>query len=150
VKYFAVGLLCVLACTGSLGGDVRQRLLDVPVESWKTVDAASLNEQIEAASLAGAEWPESPAMAALTLVGGDVGSYALSLREQANRVEGPDTVVVEIACDGFADDSVRGNWHRIVLVLGPDGRTWRVAEMRRAYRCQRGHNTDAYGADLCP
>jgi len=123
--------------------------LDVPVDSWRNVDVMPLNSRVDEAVEAGLDWPRSALYVTLNLVGGDADTRSLVLSEVANRGEAPDTMVVVVARDGFLDDSVRGDWHRAVLYRATDG-TWRLHEMRRAFRCYRGGSLDRYSADLCP
>lgn len=83
------------------------------------------------------------------LFGADTDKRALWLSEEANRGEAPDTVVVIMVRDGLVDDSVRGDWHRVVYRRQGDG-SWRVHDLRRAYRCWRGHHLEAFGSKSCP
>jgi hypothetical protein len=138
----------VLLATSAAAHPPEVDPLDVPVDSWQLVDVSSLNSKIEQAAAAGDEWPYSALIVTLHLFGGDLETRSLSLTESANRGEVPDTIVVTIARDGFLDDSVRGDWHRVVLRRVADG-TWRVHEARRAYRCWRGNNQECYAAELC-
>jgi len=121
---------------------------EVPVESWQSVDVASLNARVDEAAAGGAAWPASPLNLTVELFGGDVDTRILSLAEQNNRGEGADTTVVVMVRDGFLDDSIRGDWHRIVYRRLPDG-TWRLHEVRRAYRCWRGHHQEAFSSQPC-
>ena len=63
MKYLALGLVFVTACAASAPG--RQDPLDVPVESWETVDVAPLNERIGEAVAAGQPWVKSPLLVTL-------------------------------------------------------------------------------------
>jgi hypothetical protein len=119
------------------------------VESWREVDVEPLNRQIETAADLGRTWPLIPALVALEVAGVGSETRNLSLSQRTDSVEVPDSAVVILAEDNLLDDSIRGVWHRVVLLRQPDG-TWRVAEMRRAFRCRRGGSIDRYAADLCP
>ena len=123
--------------------------LDVPVESWDMVDVAPLNVLVDEAAGAGCDWPRSAVSVTLGVLGGDADARYLALSGAGNKGEQADTVVVHLARDGLLDDSVRGDWHRAVLYRVDDG-TWRLRELRRAFRCWRGGSTDRYSADLCP
>lgn len=147
MRYSIFLLLLVVGCASPPppAGDP----LDVPVDSWGEVDVAPLNSRVDEAADAGLDWPQSALQVTLNLVGGDVDTRSLALSEVANRGEAPDTMVVVVARDGLLDGSVRGDWHRAVLYRLTDG-TWRLHEMRRAFRCYRGGSLDRYSADLCP
>jgi len=147
MRYSLLLLLVVVGCAAPppSAGDP----LDVPVDSWGEVDVAPLNSRVDEAVDAGLDWPQSALYVTLNLLGGDADTRSLALSEVANRGEAPDTMVVVVARDGLLDDSVRGDWHRTVLYRVTDG-TWRLHEMRRAFRCYRGGSLDRYSADLCP
>jgi len=121
---------------------------DVVVESWEMADVLSMNQRIDAAVAEGTAWPTSPLSATVELLGGDAETRTVSLFVEGAG-EGADVTTVVIVRDGFFNDSVRGDWHRIVYRRGADG-TWRVAEARRATRCWRGHHLESYSAQLCP
>ena len=123
--------------------------LDVPVESWDIVDVAPLNALVDEAAGAGSDWPRSAVSVTLGVLGGDADARFLALSGAGNKGEQADTVVVHLARDGFLDDSLRGDWHRAVLYRVDDG-TWRLHELRRAFRCRRGGSTDRYSAGWCP
>jgi hypothetical protein len=72
----------------------------------------------------------------------------LALRQEYNRAEEPDSVHVILVRDGLLDDSIRGDWHALILHRLPDS-TWRVAEARRAVRCRRP-DTKSYRSGPCP
>jgi hypothetical protein len=124
-------------------------LAHVQVESWHAVDPGPLNERIDRAVAEGADWPASPLLTAVELLGGDTDARLLLIDEQKNRTEGADTTVVIVVRDGFLDDSVRGEWNRIVLSRGPES-AWRVHDARRAFRCYRGSDPEVYASELCP
>ena len=147
MKYLVLGLLVLAACAASAPG--QQDLLDVEVESWNTVDVAPLNARISEAAVEGHVWVKSPLMVTLEVIGGDIDRRTLSVRELGSGGEAPDTVTITMARDRFLDDSVRGDWHHVVLYRLDDW-TWRFHEIRRAFRCYRGKNLETYGADLCP
>ena len=147
LRYSVLLLLLMVSCAAS--PPPAGNLLDVPVDSWGEVDVAPLNSRVNEAVDAGLDWPQSALSVTLNILGGDADTRALALSEVANRGEAPDTMVVVVARDGLMDDSVRGDWHRAVLYRLTDG-TWRLHEMRRAFRCYRGGSLDRYSAELCP
>ena len=147
MRYSMLLLLLVVACAAAPPS--VESPLDVPVDSWREVDVALLNSRVDEAVEAGLDWPRSALYVTLNLLGGDADTRSLALSEVANRGEAPDTMVVVVARDGLLDDSVRGDWHRAVLYRATDG-TWRLHEMRRAFRCYRGGSLDRYSAALCP
>ncbi len=117
--------------------------------SWENVDVVPFNTRVDEAVDAGLDWPRSALSVALNLLGGDADTRSLELSEVANRGEAPDTVVVVLSRDGLLDDSVRGDWHRVVLLRRDDG-TWRLHELYRAFRCWRGGSLEEYSAEPCP
>jgi hypothetical protein len=140
MKYLVILLLLAVSCAQPPPRDSDDPI-GVAVESWESVDVGSLNEAIEKAIATGDTRLFSPLLVTLDLLGGDAGTHALSLRQEFNRSEEPDSVRVVLARDGFLDDSVRGDWHELILYQMPDG-TWRVAQARRAVRCRRPDTGD--------
>ena len=146
MRCVVIGLLLIAGCAGPHPS--VEEGLDVKVESWESVDVSGLNARIEDGVAAGATWPRSPLRLTVELLVSDVDTRAIWLTEEGNRGEVADTTVVTAVRDGFLDDSVRGDWQRIVYHRLGDG-TWRVHEARRAYRCWRGHHLSAFSSQLC-
>jgi hypothetical protein len=122
---------------------------DVPVESWAVMEVEEFNASVDAAVDSGETWAQDPVDVVEQFIWGGIGVAAYTrLEKQGNRVEGSDSTVITLIRDRFADDSVRGDWHWISLHRLSDG-TWRLSEARRAFRCYRGHQQDAYGERLC-
>ena len=63
--------------------------------------------------------------------------------------EAPSASRITVVRDGLLDDSVRGERWDIVLQRTGAGR-WRIAEVKRAWRCWRGEPTDRFATSLCP
>jgi hypothetical protein len=126
-----------------------QSMRDVPVESWAELEVDEFNSTVEAAVDSGQTWPKDPIDVVDRFIWGPIGGANYTrLEKQDNRVEAPDSTVITLIRDRWADDSIRGDWHRISLYRLPDG-TWRLSEARRAFRCYRGHQQGAYGERLC-
>ena len=142
-----IGLLLVSGCAAT--HEVKFSADDVKVESWESVDPADMNAQITEAVTSGEDWPASPMEATIHLLGSDGDTRIVRLDESKNRTEGADSTVVVLIRDGFLDDSVRGDWHKIVYALQAD-RTWRIQSLQRAFRCYRGQNLESYSRVRCP
>jgi hypothetical protein len=121
----------------------------VEVESWESLDVTEFNRRILNAVVEGKSYPSSPLLTTIELLGDDNGIRILRIDETRNRTEGADMTLVVMVRDGFLDDSVRGDWHRIEYRLQPD-RSWRVYSIWRAFRCYRGHHLESYSAKWCP
>lgn len=145
MRWTLVMLVFVAGCAASPRPDVAP----VTVESWEQVSVEGFNERVDHAVAGGAAWPSSALSVALELLDGDAGARHVTVDQRRNRAEAADTTVVVIVREALPDDSVRGDWHRIVLRRLPDA-TWRVHEARRAFRCWRGHHLDSYGSHWCP
>jgi hypothetical protein len=147
-EYIILGLLFVSACSCP-----KPIMVTNPpgprVESWVLVEVDDLNARIGAAVEAGETWPQDPVLVVRELLFAGFWGWHVSILKDNNRLENPDSTVITITRDGFDDDSIRGDWHRISLHRLPDA-TWRVDEVRRAFRCYRGRQLDTYGSDLCP
>jgi hypothetical protein len=147
MKYLVICLLLLAAC-GALPPR-RSNITDARVESWRLIEVDHLNSRIDDAAAVGEEWPRSPLLAAIELLAGESDARTFRIDMEANRGEAPDTMLIIITRDGFLDDSVRGDWHRVALHRLNDS-TWRIYELRRAFRCWRGGSTEYYAAELCP
>lgn len=143
-------ILCPLLLSVFCAPSSHKTAVDGPlVRSWSLVDVEPLNSGIDDAVAAGEEWPRSALLATLELFGGEADTRILELTVQGNRGEAPDTMIVIMTREGFLDDSVRGDWHKATLYRKADS-TWRLHEVRRAFRCWRGGSVDSYEADWCP
>lgn len=118
------------------------------VESFDTIEVTEFNKIILKAIADGEFWPFSPALIAFKVLGGDKETRTFNLSQEANRVENPDIVISELIRDGFPDDSVRGDWHKLKLSKEPDN-TWRIIYIHKASRCWR-QDSDAYRSGPCP
>jgi hypothetical protein len=143
IPWLALGLVVLAGCAAPL-----EHTPEPVVDSWEVVDVAELNARIDDAVSEGADWPRSPILTALEVLGGEADAREIAIDRRMNRAEAADTAVVVITRDRFLDDSVRGDWHRIVLRRLGDW-TWRLHEVRRAFRCWRGHHLESYSAEWC-
>jgi len=119
------------------------------IESNTTIDVDRYNERIEAAVAAGEDWPRSPTTIAFALLGDDTQARETRVHVARHGIERSHTADIELLRDGLADDSIRGDWHRLYFRRLKDG-TWRLQVALRAYRCSRGSNPDVYTAEICP
>jgi hypothetical protein len=63
--------------------------------------------------------------------------------------DAPMTSRVTVLRDGLLDDSVRGERWDVVLARTDVG-TWRITDVRRAWRCWRGAKSRQFATDPCP
>jgi hypothetical protein len=107
--------------------------------------------------LAEAQYAEAKALAsrggtpldiALAVAGSFEGrtQHVIQVNEGA---EAPTASRVTVLRDGLLDDSVRGERWDISLERTADG-VWRIKEVKRAWRCRRGAQTDSFAATRCP
>jgi hypothetical protein len=148
MRYLVAGMLFLLAgCASS--PPVAFPIQGLEVESWEPVETDDMNAQIDRAVAAGETWPQSPLLSTIELLRGDRDARVLRIDEEKNRAEGADTTVVVVIRDGLRDDSVRGDWHRVVYERVSDQK-WRVHSARRAFRCHRGHHLESFSSERCP
>jgi hypothetical protein len=146
VRYIIFATILLVGCSTST--DNSSKLVqDIP-ESWSTIDSKRLNVQIEKAVASGKDWPRSPLLLTIQLIGGDVDTHSLSFKEIKSQGEGADSAKIVLIRDGFLDDSVAGDWHEANLHRLSDG-TWRIVKLRIAIRCWRSENTNVYQKDRC-
>jgi hypothetical protein len=159
--FLAVLLLCLLASCGSeraeepaeapaqdhAGAATPGEDGDVPIDSFVLVDVTERNARIAEAVADGETWPSDPIDLALWyLEFGGAPEMRISKTDAPG--EAASTTTVTVIRDRLLDDSVRGIWDQLVLTRQPDG-TWRIEEARRAYRCWRGFQLDAFGDLPC-
>jgi hypothetical protein len=120
----------------------------VSVESFQLIDSASFNDSIVAAVRDGYRWPWDPIRVAQEFLGSPA-SRTVRIEREDDPGERPDSTTVIVLEDGYLDDSVRGRWTEFRQVRMGDG-TWRIVEVRRAYRCWRGYHQDSFSKELCP
>ena len=137
---FLAAVLVALAASAAAAGP---SLVDLPVVSTKVV---SPGEYVEAAALAARG--SAPVDIALKIVGTFAGStqHIVQVNEGS---ETPSASRVTVIRDGLLDDSVRGERWDIRLERTASG-VWRIAEVKRAWRCWRGAQRDGFAATLCP
>ena len=120
----------------------------VSVESFQLIDGVDFNGTIATAVQEGRRWPRDPIRVAQEFLGSP-GPGSVRIEREDGSGERPDSTTVTVLEDGFLDDSIRGRWTEFRQVRKADG-TWRIAEVRRAYRCWRGHHQESYSQELCP
>ncbi len=123
------------------------------VESYKQLEVADFNRVVEKASQNNEAWTKDVMQVALKFV------PEMSIEEEGRRSRiievakadidtQPGVVVVIITDDGFADDSVRGQKHRVELKKGTDG-AWKLVNARKAWTCRPNRGHQNYSTQLC-
>jgi hypothetical protein len=147
--WIVAGLLGLLLCCSppdQVPGFTREP--PAMIESSRLIDGSVFNDSIAAAVREGRRWPRDPIRVAQEFIG-YVGPRSVYITREDYPGERADSTTVIIIEDGHLDDSLRGTWHRFRLARSTDD-TWYIAEVRRAYRCWRGHHPDSYSRELCP
>lgn len=121
-------------------------LADLPVVSTKVLSAGEYGEYGEAEALAARG--SAPVDIALKIVGAFAGSTQHIVQVNEGN-EAPSASRVTVMRDGLLDDSVRGERWDIRLERTAPG-VWRIAEVKRAWRCWRGAQRDGFAATPCP
>jgi hypothetical protein len=137
-------LLAVVLFAPVVGAaDARSSLAEIPVADAKLVAPAAYSQASALAARGGAALD-----IALAIVGEFAGStqHIIQINEGS---EAPSASRITVVRDGLLDDSVGGERWDIVLQRTGAGR-WRIAEVKRAWRCRRGEPTDRFATSLCP
>lgn len=135
-------LFALLFAPASFAADARGSIENLPVAGTARVtpDRYAAAAQVAARNAA-------PVEIALTLAGPFEGSWQYIT--QVNKgAETPTASRVTLVRDGLLDDSVRGERWEIALDSTGTG-AWRIREVRRAWLCWRGTNTDRFSASPC-
>jgi TonB family protein len=93
-------------------------------------------------------WAKAPATIAIEFVGGADCQCTRFSVEVGNQPERFDESEVTVTRDGFLDDSIGGDRHRLSMRRGGDG-IWRLASATVAWRCQSGRGHEGYSPDPC-
>jgi uncharacterized protein len=131
----------VIASTPAAGGSPPP-LVDLPVVDMKLVDPVAYGAASDLAARGSAALD-----IVLKIVGGFEGSTQHII--QVNRgSEAPSASRITVLRDGLLDDSVRGVRWEIALEKTAAG-VWRIQEVRQAWRCWRGKQTNRFAAVPC-
>lgn len=132
-----------LASSPAWPADLRETLTEVDVAGTDRVAAAKYGG---ASALAARGAP--PLEIALAVVGLFEGAkqHIVQVNEGA---EAPSASRITVLRDGLLDDSIRSERWDIVLAR-TDAGTWRITEVRRAWRCWRGAQGQPFATDRCP
>ena len=118
------------------------RATNVPVADTKLIAPAAYSKASALAARGGAALD-----IALAIAGEFAGStqHIIQVNEGS---EAPSASHITVVRDGLLDDSLRGERWDIVLERTSTG-LWRIAEVKRAWRCRRGEPTDRCATGLC-
>jgi len=135
-------LMALMFSASALATERRATLADLPVTDMTVVAPAKY-----AGASRLTERNGTPLDIALAIVGRFEGSTQHII--QANEgSESPTTSRVTVLRDGLLDDSVRGERWEIALARNAKG-AWTIKEVKRAWRCWRGPQTDRFAATPC-
>lgn len=138
------GLLVASLAAVAGAADVRPHAFaDLQVADTRLVAPADYREASALAARGGAALD-----VALKVVGTFEGS-AQQIVQVNDGGEAPSKSRVTVVRDGLLDDSVRGDRWEISLERTAAG-PWRITEVKRAWRCRRGGQTDTFATQRCP
>jgi hypothetical protein len=136
-------LSAMLIASPAWAADPQRLLMELPVIDMKLVDPADYAEALALAA-SGA----SPLDIALKIAGKSEAATQHILQVN-DRGEAPSRSHVTVLRDGLLNDSIRGERWDINLEKTPAA-TWKIGEVKRAWRCRRGESLDRFTAALCP
>jgi hypothetical protein len=118
-------------------------LAEPPVAAMQLVSPDDYREASALAARGGAALD-----VALKVVGAFEGS-AQQIVQVNDGGEAPSKSRVTVVRDGLLDDSVRGDRWEVSLER-TTASLWRIREVKRAWRCRRGGQTDSFATLRCP
>lgn len=136
-------LAAALVAATALAADRRGSLAEVKVTGMQTVAGAQYAEASALASRGG-----TPLEIALAIVGPFEGATQHIIQVNQGS-EAPTASRLTVMRDGLLDDSVRGERWEITLERTAAG-GWKIGEVKRAWRCRRGAQTERFAAERCP
>jgi len=142
-KWHALFVPAALLASATAVADPARSLSDVPVVAAKVVAPADY-----AAATALAARGGIPVAIALEIAGPFEGTEQQIV--QVN--EGGEALTasrITILRDGLHDDSLRGERWDITLARNSED-VWKIVEVKKAWRCRRGENTERFVATRCP
>lgn len=138
-----IALSAALIAATALAADRRGSLADVKVTGMQKVAATQYAEASELALRSG-----TPLDIALAIVGPFEGATQHIIQVNQGS-EAPTASRLTVLRDGLLDDSVRGERWEIALERTTAG-GWKIGDVKRAWRCRRGGQTDRFAAERCP
>jgi hypothetical protein len=145
---FLISLTVLICCAPQSEQPQSESSAQYQVESYELVDFAQFNDTILEAIAAGKTWSQNPIEVTRRFMN-SAGARSVNILREDDRGERSDYTTIIIVEDGYQDDSVRGMWNWFRLARSTD-ETWRIVEVRRAYRCWRGNHLDSFSKELCP
>ncbi|MCK4597126.1 hypothetical protein KAU04_03770 [bacterium] len=145
---FLISLTVLICCAPQSEKPQSESSAQHPAESYELVDFAQFNDTILEAIATGKTWSQDPIEVTRRFLN-SAGARSVNILREDDRGERSDSSTIIIVEDGYQDDSVRGMWNWFRLARSTDD-TWRIVEVRRAYRCWRGHHLDSFSKELCP
>lgn len=123
---------------------------ELPVQSYEIEDPSEFNKQIiSEIETTGDPWSFQPLYLTTRYLQGITGTAFI--KQEIPPEEGrefPNKIVVTAIQDCYFDDSVRGEWAEILFIRYGDA--WLIENVKRAYLCYRGDNTDSFQKEPCP
>jgi hypothetical protein len=135
-------LSAMLIASPAWAADPPRPLMELPVIDMIPVDPA---DYAEASALAASG--ASPLDIALKIAGNSEAATQ-HIVQVNDRGEAPSRSRVTVLRDRLLDDSIRGERWDIALEKTPAA--WKIAEVKRAWRCRRGEFLDRFTAVSCP
>lgn len=144
-RHFRLVVLSGTALLAPAAGaaDSHPSLAELPVAEMKLVAPADY-----AAASVFAAGGSAPVEIALKIAGEFEGSTQQIIQVNEGG-EAPTATRITVVRDGLMDDSVRGERLDIALQRTATG-VWRIAEVKRAWRCWRGESLDRFATRPCP
>ncbi len=126
----------------------EQQMLKLPVRSFTELEIAWFNGHIGESAARGETWTLNPIATVERFLDSPRAAFE-NITCSKTPIESPLLATVTVIRGWFADDSLRGTWHRVELERLDFGR-WKLLKAQRAYLCQRGDQKEYFAADLCP
>jgi len=117
------------------------------IKSWEEVPVINFNRIIQKANESGEKWVYKPELYVFNLF--DLTALKkISYEFNVDNIENPKNINISIIRDGFLDDSVRGDIHRLKLKLN-NKRTWEIISIKKTTSCWR-NSPLIYSTEICP
>lgn len=147
MKLFPYYLLTLFILTSCSYEESSNAAAAPNIISWKEVTTDIFNKKIQQAYKENKSWVNTPELYIFNIL--DLTSLKnISYEYEADNIESPKKISIKLIRDGFLDDSIRGDIHKINLRKGSDGK-WEVRNIKKSTACWRNESL-IYSIKPCP
>jgi hypothetical protein len=147
MKLFTALLIPLFISCSVIAEDTRPD--EFPVVSFNNLKAGDFNRKISDAAENQEAWVYHPLLVIQQYRQISDARFVSILMNNDN-VEAPLNSTITVVEEGYADDSVRGQWFEFHLERHNPESAWEIKEIRQANLCGRMDSPEEFSKELCP